>query len=195
MKTSQVRAGRAARAAGKAAQFAIPAFFFLAAALPFGLTAANAADTRRPTVVITAPASGTAVSGTITVSASASDNRGVVGVQFKYNGINLGAEDTTAPYSVSANTITIPNGAYTFTAVARDAAGNRTTSAPVTVTVANAPPPDTASPTVGITSPAAGATVSGTITLTANASDNVGVVGVQFKRDGVNISAEDTTAP
>ena len=195
MKTSQFRAGRAARAAGKAAQFAIPAFFFLAAALPFGLTAANAADTRRPTVVITAPVSGTAVSGTITVSASASDNRGVVGVQFKYNGINLGAEDKTAPYSISANTTTIPNGSYTFTAVARDAAGNRTTSAPVTVTVANAPPPDTASPTVGITSPAAGATVSGTITLTANASDNVGVVGVQFKRDGVNISAEDTTAP
>src|SRR5258708_18493752 len=57
------------------------------------------------------------------------------------------------------------------------------------------PNPDTTPPTVSITSPSSGATVSGTITVTANASDNVGVAGVQFKLDGANLGAEDTTAP
>ena len=74
---------------------------------------------------------------TVTVSATAGDNVGVVGVQFKLDGANLGAEDTTAPYAVTWNTTTATNGGHTLTAVARDAAGNTTTSAPVTVTVAN----------------------------------------------------------
>src|SRR5437879_1292344 len=46
------------------------------------------------------------------------------------------------------------------------------------------PRPDTTPPTVSITSPASGATVSGTITVTANASDNVAIADVQFFRDG-----------
>ena len=45
---------------------------------------------------------------------------------------------------------------------------------------------------MSVTSPADGATVSGTITVTANASDNVGVAGVQFLLDGANLGAEDT---
>src|SRR2546425_3634164 len=39
--------------------------------------------------------------------------------------------------------------------------------------------------------PASGATVSASITVSANASDNVGVAGVQFKLDGANLGAED----
>jgi Big-like domain-containing protein len=73
----------------------------------------------------------------ITISASATDNVGVVGVQFQYNGINLGAEDTSAPYAVTAHTKSVPNGTFTLTAIARDAAGNRSTSAPITVSVRN----------------------------------------------------------
>ena len=46
------------------------------------------------------------------------------------------------------------------------------------VTVNNSPPPDTTRPTVSLTSPANGSTVSGTITVSAAASDNVGVAGV-----------------
>ncbi len=72
-----------------------------------------------------------------------SDNVGVVGVQFLLDGANLGAEDTTSPYSVSWNTATAAIGSHTLTARARDAAGNTTTSAAVTVTV-----PDTTAPTV-----------------------------------------------
>jgi len=44
---------------------------------------------------------------------------------------------------------------------------------------------DTSPPTVSLTAPANGATVSGSsVTVTANATDNVGVGGVQFKLDG-----------
>src|SRR5580765_6127319 len=151
-----------------------------------------------PTVSITSPANGATVQGTLTVSANASDNVRVVGVQFFANGALLGAEDLTAPYSVSVGTSASDNGTYNLTAVARDAAGNTRTSAAVTVTIANAPPPpppDTTRPTVSITSPANGATVKGTVSVSANASDNVGVVGVQFFGDGVALGAEDLSAP
>src|SRR5205809_656458 len=163
---------------------------------PASATTPAAADTTPPTVSISSPANGQTISTTVTVSANASDNVGVVGVQFQLDGVNGGAEDTTAPYSIPFDPTTTSNGQHTITAVARDAAGNRTTSAPVTVTVANAPPPDTTPPTVSISSPANGATISATVTVSASASDNVGVVGVQFLLDnGVNGSADVTTAP
>ena len=148
-------------------------------------------------VTMTSPASGSTVSGTIPVRASVSiiGLLTVEGVQFKLDGANLGAEDTSAPYSVSWDTTTANNGTHTLTAVARDALGLRYTSNAVTVTVSNAPPPDTTPPTVSITSPAPGARVSGTITVAADASDNVGVAGVQFLVDNAALGTEDTTAP
>ncbi|MCA1602919.1 MAG: DUF1929 domain-containing protein, partial [Acidobacteria bacterium] len=105
-----------------------------------------APDTTPPTVSITAPANGATVSGTaVTVSATASDNVRVAGVQFKLDGTtNLGAEDTTSPYSVTWNSTTATNGSHTLTEVARDAAGNTATSAGVSVTVNNTAQPITA---------------------------------------------------
>ena len=94
-------------------------------------------DTTLPTVSITAPTVGATVVGTVTVAASASDNVGVVGVQFKLDGANLGAEVTTAPYSTAWDTSTAANGSHSLTAVARDAAGNTATATAVTVTVSN----------------------------------------------------------
>src|SRR5213075_3193859 len=55
----------------------------------------------------------------------------------KLDGANLGAEDTSAPYSVTWNTTTVGNGSHTLSAVARDAAGNRTTATTITVQVNN----------------------------------------------------------
>jgi hypothetical protein len=105
----------------------------------FGITFSVAApDTTNPTVSITAPATGATVSGTVNVTANAADNIGVVGVQFLLDGVNLGAEDTTSPYSVSWNTAASTNGAHNVTARARDAAGNTTTTPATTVTVSNA---------------------------------------------------------
>jgi chitodextrinase len=95
-------------------------------------------DTTPPTVSVTSPAAGQTIAGTITVSAVASDNVGVVGVQFQRNGANLGVEVVTAPYILYWDTTTVANASHTLTAVARDAVGNTSTSTPVTVTVANA---------------------------------------------------------
>jgi hypothetical protein len=103
----------------------------------YAIAFVSSTDTTPPTVSMTAPAVGTTVSSTATVSASASDNVGVVGVQFKLNGVNLGPEITTPPFSMSWNTTTTTNGPYTLTATARDAAGNVATSAGVSITVAN----------------------------------------------------------
>jgi len=99
--------------------------------------AISSADTTPPSVSITAPSAGATVSGTVTVTASATDNGSLAGVQFKLDGSNLGTEDTTAPYSVSWDTFSSGNGAHTLSAVARDAAGNTASAANVSVTVQN----------------------------------------------------------
>src|SRR5262249_11154154 len=64
-----------------------------------------------------------------------------------------------------------------------------------TATTQAAPPPDTTPPTVSITAPTNGATVSGSVTVTANAADNVAVASVQFLVDGTNLGAAVTTPP
>jgi len=155
-------------------------------------------DVSPPAVFISAPDNLSTVSGTVNFTASASDNVGVVGVQLKVDGVNFGAEDLEAPYTSSWDTATASNGSHSLTATARDAAGNQATSAALSVTVSNGGGGgggDTTPPTVSITAPTASATVSGTTTITATASDNVGVSGVQFKLDGTNLGVEDTTAP
>ncbi len=101
-------------------------------------------DVVPPVVSIVSPTSGATLSGVVTVSANASDAVGVAGVQFKVDGVNLGAEDVGAPYDTPLNTTLITNGAHTVTAVARDLGGNTTTSAPVGFTVANMIPNDPA---------------------------------------------------
>ena len=98
-------------------------------------------DQVAPTVSLTAPMGGGTVSNVITLSSTASDNVGVMGVQFRMDGTNVGAEDPSAPYSMSWNTTAVANGAHTVTAVARDAAGNSTVSLGIAVTVSNAAPP------------------------------------------------------
>ncbi len=262
-------------------------------------------DTAPPTASITAPANNSTVSGAaVNIIATATDNVAVAGVQFKLDGANLGAEDTTAPYSFNWDSTTTTNGSHTLTAVAHDTAFNTATSSTVTVTVDNAvitplpdvvvtdlvysngvftstiknqgtaPTPtgktigvgysvdgiyrtwgarstplaagasatvstnggayiipngthtisakvddinrfaeldetnntltqtitvgtgDTTLPTAAITAPANNSTVSGTtVNITATATDNVGVVGVQFKLDGANLGVEVTTSP
>ncbi len=153
-------------------------------------------DTTGPVVVLYSPGNNATVSGMREVVASASDNVAVVGVQFRLDGFNLGVEDRSAPFKITWDTATTSNGLHRLSAVARDTAGNRTTAADVTVMVANdVAPPDVTPPSVAITSPADGATVSGTLQISADSADNVGVAGVQFQVDGTPVGAEDSAAP
>jgi subtilase family serine protease len=258
-----------------------------------------------PLVGITAPLTGSTVTGSsVAVAATATDSDGIAGVQFKLDGINLGAEDSATPYEILWDSSTVSNGSHILTATARDSAGNTTTSNPITVTVSNTAPvllpdlvvtslsynngvftctvtnqgtaattagldigvgylvdgveqtwgvssvplaagasvtintdggsfvipngthlitahvddlnrftelsetnndlsqsitvggSDTTLPTADITAPANNSTVSGVaVNIAATATDNVAVAGVQFKLDGANLGAEDTTAP
>ncbi len=147
-------------------------------------------DNTAPTgVAIISPAQNSYVGGTpVTVTGTASDIN-MDSVQFKLDGGNLGSPDTTAPYSVVWDPAAQSQGVHTLTAVAKDKAGNTTTSPNRTVTV------DHTAPTVTITSPLNGATVAGTITVTATASDNYAVLGVQFTLDGNNLGSLDRSVP
>jgi chitodextrinase/DNA-binding XRE family transcriptional regulator len=151
-------------------------------------------DTTAPTISLTTPTSGSTVSGTtVTLSATASDNTGVSSVQFLLDGTNLGTEDTTAPYSITWNTTSATNASHTLTARARDAAGNQTISAAVTVTTSNiVVTPDTTPPTTP-TSLSATPTSSSAINLSWSASsDNVGVAGYRIYRNGTQIGTVTT---
>jgi M6 family metalloprotease-like protein len=156
-------------------------------------TAPPAPDTTAPTTSITSPSNGATVSGTTTVTASASDNAGVSRVEFFVDGA-LAATDSSAPYSFSWNTTAVSDGSHALSSTAYDAAGNSGSSASVSVTVDNSVPADTTAPSTSITAPSSGATVSGTTTVTASATDNVGVTSVEFYVDGV-LAATDNSAP
>lgn len=147
-------------------------------------------DVAVPTVSLTSPGTGTTVSGVVTVAANAADDIGVTKVEFYRNGALMGTS-SVAPYSYSWDTKIVANGSYTLTAKAYDAAGNVGSSQSTTVTVSNG---DTIAPTVAITSPGNNATVSGTVGLTANATDNVGVAKVEYYLNG-NMLATTNLSP
>lgn len=100
----------------------------------YSLTANETATA--PTVAFSTPAQGATVSGTQTITATASGTTPIAGVQFKVDSTNLGSEVTAAPYSVNWTTNTVANGSHTLTATARNTAG-LTTSVTRTVTVSN----------------------------------------------------------
>ena len=146
-------------------------------------------DTTAPSVAITSPAGAETLGGTVDVAASATDDVAVGKVEFLVNG-SVAAADTTAPYGFALDTRTLANGTATLSARATDAAGNTGSSVPVAVTVAN----DVAPPSVAITSPAAGQSVSGAVEVTADASDDSAVAKVEFLVNGA-VRASDSSAP
>src|SRR5262249_26764774 len=84
----------------------------------------GALDAPAPTGSVSSPAPGATVSGTVNVTASASDDVAVGGVQFLLDGQPLGTEDRVAPYSASWDSLKVVNGSHTLSARIRDLAGN-----------------------------------------------------------------------
>ena len=153
------------------------------------ITYSDGSHASPPIVSITKPAANEQVSGSaVTLSASAIDDRRVDSVQFLVDGTSVGT-DTSEPFSVSWNSTTLANGSHNVTARATDDAGNQTTSPAVSFTVGNSAPPLTS-----ITSPSGGATVSGTVTVAASASDDLSVTKVTLFADGLPV-ADDASAP
>ncbi|MFN8548756.1 MAG: DUF4038 domain-containing protein [Candidatus Eisenbacteria bacterium] len=100
-------------------------------------------ETIPPAVTLVTPVDGAIVSDTVALLATASDNVGVIGVQFQIDGANLGSERFTPPYAIDWDSRGATNGPHVVRAVARDLAGNRGEDQ-ATVTVQNlVPPPPT----------------------------------------------------
>ena len=93
-------------------------------------------DSTSPTVSLTAPTSGSTVSGPVTLSATATDNVAVTRVDFAVDGTVIGSS-TAAPYQVTWNSAAAGNGSHAVSATAYDAAGNASTPSSVTVTSSN----------------------------------------------------------
>jgi subtilisin family serine protease len=135
------------------------------------------------TVAITEPDGTVPVSGTVSLVASVANGDGSETVTFEvtgegYTSGSISASKTsdgvwTAPWSTTAENP--PDGAYEITAAVADATGSASDS--VMVELDNVDE----YPTVQITSPADGATISGTVSLEAGASDDRGVASVDFK--------------
>ena len=113
--------------------------------VPSHLLSATGLDVTPPAVAITSPLAGATLGSTLMIEGDASDDVGVAGVQFRVDGVNLGAELKNAPYTMAWNIGLVTASQHTLSAVARDAAGNYTTSASVVVTVSGISPPPTIS--------------------------------------------------
>jgi hypothetical protein len=95
-----------------------------------------------PTVSITSPSNGATVSGSsVSVTANAADDNGVMQVEFFVDGGSIGV-DTTAPYEATWDTTAYNDGAHTVSATATDTIG-QTGSNAVGVTVQNTIPSGT----------------------------------------------------
>ena len=122
--------------------------------VPGGTGTPGGTDKTAPTVTMDAPKEGAIVSGDVALSATAADDVGVTGVQFQVDGDNIGTIDKIAPFAFKVDTTRQADGEVAFSAVATDAAGNTTVSAPVTVTIDNgpsqSPPPPPPSGTIRV---------------------------------------------
>jgi thermitase len=150
-----------------------------AAAVQAAANATATIDTQAPTASITAPLANATVSGLVTVNVTATDNVGVARVELQVNGSTV-AIDNTSPFGFSWDSTGVLNGMSTLVVAAYDAAGNSGTSAPISVNVANNATPiaaDTTPPVVTITNPVAGY-VSGTVSVTVNATDDSSASGI-----------------
>jgi hypothetical protein len=146
-----------------------------------------------PTVTLTSPANGATFTApaTIGLAATASDAEGPIAKVEFYSGATLLWVENLTPYADSWTNV--PAGTYTLTAVAYDGQGAKTTSAPVTVTVKG----PNGAPTVALTSPANGSTLTApaTINLAANASDPENQLARVEFYSGTTLLATDTSAP
>lgn len=145
-------------------------------------------DATAPTVSITAPTAGATLSGTVAVTANATDNtggKGVSKVEFYVDGA-LKSTATVSPYSYSLDTKTLSDASHSLTAKAYDAAAtpNVTTSSAVSVTVDNVDRVAPTSPTVLTTT---GTSLTSIALAWGASTDNVGVTGYRLSRNGTVI--------
>jgi len=148
-------------------------------------------DTESPSVTITYPATGFTTSGSVNITVEATDNEDVSKVELLIDGV-LKSTDTSSPYSFTIDFSTYSEGPHSVVAKAYDSSDNTAVSSPVSVTYES--DIDTEAPSVTITYPASGFTTYGSVNITVEANDNVGVSEVELLIDGV-VKSTDTSSP
>ncbi|WP_242360263.1 MULTISPECIES: Ig-like domain-containing protein [Anaeromyxobacter] len=152
------------------------------------------ADRTPPEVAVVEPTTGTTVGGRVTLAATATDDRGVVGsVEFLVDGARVGSADaplsSTTRYEVAWDASGAADGVHSLVARAVDGAGNVQDSAPLSFRVGDVEPPQ-----VELVAPAADASVRDVVTLEAAATDDRGVAEVAFLANGAAVGSA-TAAP
>ena len=142
---------------------------------------ASAVDIDSPTLSFQTPQQGDTVMGDVAIDVLAEDNIGVTSVELFADSSSIG-KDTAEPYQFLLDAESATAGEIILTAVATDATGN-TGSTEITVTFLPQST-DAGPPTVSIVSPSDGASVSGTTTLSALASDDSTLSSVEIFVDG-----------
>ncbi len=138
------------------------------------------ADTTLPKVAFASPSEGATVSGAVTVSGSASDNVQVAAIDLKVDsGAYMRATGTTS-WSLALDTRAYAEGSHTLMVRATDSSGNQRWASR-SITISNSV--DITLPSVAFASPSEGATVSGAVTVSGSASDNVQVATVELRVD------------
>lgn len=135
-------------------------------------------DNGLPTVTMVDP--GSPLRGTVTLAATAADAASGVQQVLIQQARSGGTFQTVCtltvePYSCRFATTTLADGAYSFRAIATDAAGNTTTSAAVTNRLV-----DNTVSSVSVDDP--GADLSGVVTVGAQASSTAGIASVTVQR-------------
>jgi len=143
-----------------------------------------------PQISLISPSAGS-VTGMVTLAAS-TPVAGGSGVQFLVDGLPFGNPVAGPTYTLAWDTGSVPNGTHWLAAQVADATGHFGTAPVVIVTVTNQ---STVPPTVQLTSPDPGSTVSAVITVSANAAAQTGVPSVQFYVDGAALGAPVTSPP
>lgn len=155
-----------------------------------GASAARSAATGAPGVSLT-----TSTAGSLVLGAGNDWDRAVTrilgaGQTLVHEWVDTGTGDTfwvqRRSVATAGTTVSVDDSSPT---------DDRWNLAAVEVTAAPASGQDTTPPVVSINDPAAGATVSGSLTVAATAADDVGVTGVQFTLDGTPLGAPSTSPP
>jgi len=150
-------------------------------------------DNAPPSGFILYPYAGQHLSGEVEIQVSATDNQGVASVDFAING-TVESSDASEPYSYVWNTtVAAEDEQHIIQVTITDLSGNTAELTPMAVFVDN-DLTDTTPPVVSILSPVSGQNVSGTVTVSAFASDNVAVAEVNFFIDD-SLTSTTTESP
>ena len=143
-------------------------------------------DNINPSGLIMYPYAGQIISGQQTISVLAEDNFGIDSVDFFINSV-LVYSDFEEPYEYDWNTeFEFEDANHIIGSIVTDLAGNQFEIPSISVFVNNIPN-DNVPPTISISNPVSGQTVSGTINFTVNVDDNVGIAQVEFFIDGYSL--------